>query len=210
MHGSLSSLWRLVIFKLVKKLRFAAVKSSKVHGSSKIESGTTFYFSTMEKYSFCGYDCDISHADIGSFTSIANGVVIGGGRHPMEWVGMSPVFYVGRDSVTKKFSTHARVAARRVEIGSDVWIGRSAIVLPGVHIGDGAVVGAGAVVTRLVPPYAIVAGNPAKLIRYRFDDAVIARLLASRWWLIEEKTLAQLSPPFKDVVKFLELVEKGR
>lgn len=74
-------------FKLFKKLRLRAVKGSQVHPTSKLESGTAFYSSTMDRHSFCGYDCDISCADIGSFTSIANGVVIGGGRHP--WNGLA-------------------------------------------------------------------------------------------------------------------------
>lgn len=196
--------------KLLKKARLSAVKNSIVHPTSKLESGTTFYSSKMDRHSFCGYDCEISGADIGSFTSIANGVVIGGGRHPMEWVGMSPVFYEGRDSVKAKFSTHRRDPVKRVLIGHDVWIGRSAVVLPGVVIGNGAVVGAGAVVTKSVPPYAIVAGNPARLIRYRFDAAVVERLLASRWWTLNDEYLHQLGPHFNDMKKFLEIIERTR
>lgn len=195
--------------KLLKKARLTAVKSSTVHPSSKLESGTTFYGSHMGRHSFCGYDCEVHCADIGAFVSIANGVVIGGGRHPMEWVGMSPVFYEGRDSVKAKFATHPREAARRVRIGHDVWIGRSAIVLPGVEIGHGAVVGAGAVVTKPVPPYAVVAGNPARHIRFRFDERTVERLLASRWWDLEDNALHLFGPAFNDVEKFLESVEKG-
>lgn len=128
----------------------------------------------------------------------------------MEWVGMSPVFYEGRDSVSAKFSTHSREPARRVSIGNDVWIGRSAIVLPGVVIGDGAVVGAGAVVTKSVAPYAIVAGNPAGVIRFRFDEEVVLRLLAIRWWEFDDETLRGLGPCFDDVARFLDAVESGR
>jgi len=197
-----------VLAKLLKKIRLSAVKNSVIHSTSKIESGTTFYASRMGRHTFCGYDCDIHCADIGSFTSIANNVVLGGGRHPMEWVGMSPVFYEGRDSVKAKFSTHRRAPVERVVIGHDVWIGHSAIVLPGVEISDGAVVGAGAVVTRQVPPYAIVAGNPARLIRYRFDESVVARLVASRWWKLNDAELHRLGPYFNDVEKFLEILER--
>lgn len=199
----------LVAFKLMRKLRLKAVRASTVHRTSKLESGTMFYFSTMQRHSFCGYDCDIAHADIGSFVSIANGVVIGGGRHPMEWVGMSPVFYEGRDSVKAKFSTHARAPGKKVVIGHDVWIGRSAIVLPGVVVGDGAVVGAGTVVTKDVPPYAIVAGNPARLVRHRFDDATVRRLLASAWWLLDEAHLLRLGAHVTDVNEFLNQIERG-
>jgi acetyltransferase-like isoleucine patch superfamily enzyme len=181
---------------------------SEVHPSSKIEAGSSFYHSNMGKHSFCGYECDIFHADIGSFVSIANGVVLGGGRHPMEWVGMSPVFYEGRDSVKAKFATHKRRPIQRVNVGHDVWIGRSAIVLPGVTIGDGAVVGAGAVVTKDVAPYAIVAGNPARLIKYRFDQSTIERLQRLKWWDLDEERLHELGPFVADVEKFLETAEK--
>lgn len=199
----------LALAKVLKKARLSAIRESTVHPTSKLESGTSFYGSTMDRHSFCGYDCDIYHADIGRYVSIANGVVIGGGRHPMEWVGMSPVFYEGRDSVKAKFSTHARAPVERVGIGHDVWIGRSAIVLPGVVVGNGAVVGAGAVVTRDVPPYAIVAGNPARLIRYRFSEAIIARLVATDWWSLDETALRRLGPYMNDVEKFLEVAEQG-
>lgn len=197
-----------MVAKALKKARLAAVRDSTVHPTSKIESGTAFYASTMDRHSFCGYDCDIHAADIGSFTSIASGVVIGGGRHPMDWAAMSPVFYAGRDSVTAKFSTHQREALKRVSIGNDVWIGRSAIVLPGVRIGDGAVVGAGAVVTKAVPAYAVVAGNPARLLRYRFSEAQITRLSATQWWSMDEAALRRLGPYVKDVEQFLKMVEQ--
>ncbi len=197
-----------ILAKLLKKSRLSAVSQSSVHPTSKIESGTSFFASHMDKHSFCGYDCDIHSADIGRFVSIANGVVLGGGRHPMEWVGMSPVFYRGRDSVKAKFSEHEREPVRRVRIGHDVWIGRSAIVLPGVDIGHGAVVGAGAVVTKSVPPYAIVAGNPARLIRHRFPEAVVQRLLASAWWDLDEDRLRALGPLTQDVEAFLNQLEQ--
>lgn len=199
----------LIAAKLLKKARLSAAKNSVIHPTSKLESGTSFYNSTLDRHSFCGYDCDVANADIGSFVSIANGVVIGGGRHPMEWVAMSPVFYEGKDSVKAKFSTHPRTAAKRVTIGHDVWIGRSAIVLPGVSIADGAVVGAGAVVTKPVPAYAIVAGNPAKILRYRFSEPVIERLLRTRWWTKDETELLRLGPLFNDVDRFLEAAENS-
>ena len=196
--------------KLLKKSRLSAIKGSTVHPTSKIEAGTSFYSSTMDRHSFCGYDCDIYCADIGAFVSIANAVVLGGGRHPLEWVAMSPVFYEGRDSVKAKFSTHARAPAERVSVGHDVWIGRSAIVLPGVRIGNGAVVGAGAVVTKDVDPYAIVAGNPARTIRFRFGEELISRLSASAWWSLDDAELRRLGPYFNDVEKFLERVERNK
>lgn len=196
------------LYKLLKKLRFRAVQSASVHPTSKLEAGTLFYHSTMSRHSFCGYDCDIQHADIGGFTSIANCVVIGGGAHPMEWVGMSPVFYSGRDSVKAKFSEHAREPVRRIVIGHDVWIGHSAIVLPGVEVGNGAVIGAGAIVTKSVPPYAIVAGNPARVLRYRFDEETVRRLEAICWWAWSDEELRSLGNLTNNVLAFLTAAEE--
>jgi acetyltransferase-like isoleucine patch superfamily enzyme len=155
---------KFFIAKVLKKLRLSAIKNSIIHRTSKVESGSLFYYSDMGKYTYCGYDCEIIKAKIGNFTSIANNVVIGGANHPMDWVGMSPVFYQGRDSVTKKFSTFKLNDPKVCHIGNDVWIGRSSIVLSGVTISDGAVVGAGSVVTDDVPPFALMLGIPARQV----------------------------------------------
>lgn len=191
------------ISKALKKMRLAAVIDSHVDSTAKLESGTSFFSSSISRYSFCGYDCDVSYCEIGAFTSIANGVVIGGARHPMEWVGMSPVFYKGRDSVSKKFSEHSLPGSARVIIGHDVWIGRSAIILAGVNIGNGAVVGAGSVVTKDIPPYAVAAGNPARIIKYRFAPQVVDQLELVKWWDFSDEELSKLGGAVTDVDAFL-------
>ncbi|MDO9145881.1 MULTISPECIES: CatB-related O-acetyltransferase [Comamonadaceae] len=189
--------------KILKKARLSSIRYSNVDPTSKIESGTSFFSSTMGRYSFCGYDCDIYYANIGSFTSIANQVVIGGASHPMDWVGMSPVFYAGRDSINKKFSKYTLDTPLNTTIGNDVWIGRSAIIMSGVRIGNGAVIGAGAIVAKDVPPYAIVAGNPAKLIRYRFSSDLVSALEDSKWWLLDEQSLNYLAKYIKNPEQFI-------
>lgn len=200
-------MFKYILSKLIKKSHLSSIRNSKVDQRSKIEAGCSFVSSSIEKYSFCGYDCEIISADIGKFTSIANNVVIGGARHPMEWVGMSPVFYAGRDSINKKFSRYPLPDIKRTSIGNDVWIGRSAIILSGVCIGDGAVIGAGSVVTKDVPSYGIVAGNPASLIRYRFNELVIKKLQEIRWWDLSEQTLSKAVTFIKSPEEFIEFIE---
>lgn len=194
--------------KAFKKLHGKAIKNSTIHPTSKIEAGSEIVNSTFDKHSFCGYNCEISNCSIGSFTSIANNVVIGGGMHPMDWVGMSPVFYEGKDSVKAKFSEHKRVNPLRTVIGNDVWIGRNVLIKQGVNIGSGAVVGMGSVVTRDVEPYSIVVGNPAKLIRKRFDDNMVAALLHIAWWDMPEEQLKKYAAYFNNPQKFISLYKK--
>lgn len=194
---------KYLIAKFLKKIRLSSVKNSKIARTSKIGSGSNVANSTMDRYSFCGYDCDINNAVIGSFCSIASNVRIGGAMHPVDWVSMSPVFYSGRDSVKKKFSRFDRPADKVTYIGSDVWIGDGAIIKQGVHIGVGAVIGMGSIVTKDVPPYTIVAGNPAHVIRKRFSDDIINRLLESRWWEMSDNQLKTLAVDIKDPESFL-------
>jgi serine acetyltransferase len=93
----------------------------------------------------------------------------------------------------------------RIEIGNDVWIGQNAIILSGVNkIGDGAVIGAGSIVTKDVPDFAIVAGNPAKVIRCRFDEAVIRKLKEERWW---DRDIEELKDNIDDFCRPIEMAK---
>jgi len=109
--------------KLLKKLRGSSIINCRIHPTSKVESGCNLISVTMDRYSFCGYDCEIVNTEIGPFCSIANNVVIGGAMHPITWASTSPVFYAGRDSVKKKFSRFERPATKKTIIGADVWLG---------------------------------------------------------------------------------------
>ncbi|MGE3933103.1 MAG: CatB-related O-acetyltransferase [Rhodospirillaceae bacterium] len=136
----------------------------------------------------------IGNAVIGRYVSIAPEVRIGAHEHPTGWLTTSRTAHFpevhGWDAFCRPDAA-ARIRAAAppfdescpvTRIGNDVWIGHGAFVAAGVAVGDGAVIAAHAVVTRDVPPYAVVAGVPARVVRRRFDDAVAARLAALRWW----------------------------
>lgn len=93
-------------------------------------------------------------------------------------------------------------------VGNDVWIGTGAVILPGVHIGDGAVIGCRAVVTKSVPPYAIVAGNPARVVKYRFSKELIERFMNAKWWNLPDDVInSKLAPHINDPEHFIHVVE---
>lgn len=121
---------------------------------------------------------------IGAFCQIAAGAtfIMNGGNHAQGGLSTYPFFAFGGDWAGRFEGETDFPMKGDTLIGNDVWIGTKAVILPGVRIGDGAIVGAYSTVTRDVPPYTIVAGNPAAAIRTRFDDATIAALLALKWW----------------------------
>lgn len=130
---------------------------------------------------------------VGAFCSFAAGVKIFlGGEHRTDWVTTFP-FPALWKAQAGHIPGHPKTRGD-VVIGNDVWIGAEAVIMSGVRIGDGAVVGARAVVTRDVPPYAIVAGNPAVLIRLRFAEPVIERLRQIAWWNWSDERITRLMP----------------
>ena len=120
---------------------------------------------------------------IGKYCSLAAGIqIVLGGNHHVKWVS-TYAFYQEVPTFPNWLKIGENSTYRGdVKIGNDVWIGRNALILSGAEIGDGAVIGAGAVVAGKIPPYSIAVGNPAKVIRKRFDDDVIDKLLKIKWW----------------------------
>lgn len=195
---------RFIVSRLIKKMHISAIRNSEIHPTSVIESSCRIIDSTFNAHSFCGEDCMIINANIGSFCSIADHVCIGGAGHPIKYVSTSPVFLSHRDSVKTKYSSHKYVDLQKTYIGNDVWIGFGAMIKSGINIGNGAIVGMGAVVTKNVEPYAIVAGNPARIIKMRFVTEIINALQESKWWEMSENDLKYYAPMFNDPEKFLK------
>jgi phosphonate metabolism protein (transferase hexapeptide repeat family) len=160
-------------------------------------------------YSYVVNDSDIAYAKIGKFTSIAAMTRINPGNHPMERASQSHFTYRASayfEGERDEDDFFAWRRAHRVIIGHDVWIGHGAIVLPGRRIGTGAVIGAGSVVTKDVPAYAIAVGNPARVIRQRFEPDVAAGMQALAWWNWPHAQLHAALPDFRKltVEQFLD------
>ena len=178
-----------LIHKLSRLLHPAAFRDCVIDNNAKVGSGSYCVKTVMGRYSYMGDNCVAVNAKIGSFCSIAGYCCIGGGAHPTDRFSTSPVFYEGRNVFRKNFSEMTFDAEKPVVIGNDVWIGEKVFIKDGITIGDGAIIGALSIVTHDVPPYAIVGGVPAKLIRYRFSPDVIDKHLELQWWNLPDEIL---------------------
>ena len=163
------------------------------------------------KYCSLNQDAFVIRADVGAFCAFGARTAINPSNHPIDWLSIhefqyNPTAY-GWISEYNDVNRIERTPDMlpRVSIGNDVWIGNGVNVL-GVNIGDGAVVAAGSIVTRDVPPYAIVAGSPATVRRYRFEDKIIERFLLAKWWELELEQIKDL--PFRDVERCLDTIER--
>ena len=158
-------------------------KNSNISSSAKIYPFSLVRGSNIGDYTYVSYNCTINNCTIGKFCSIAKGVKIGLGIHPTNFISTSPLFYSEKNPLYKRLvSKSTFVDNKLVTIGNDVWIGANVVVLDGVTIGDGCVIGANSIVTKDVEAYSIVGGVPAKLIKKRFNDFVVNKLIKSNWW----------------------------
>jgi acetyltransferase-like isoleucine patch superfamily enzyme len=140
--------------------------------------------------------------EIGAFTSIASNVNYSYGNHPLKSVSTHPFFFLSEVGFVETSIPEFLPRPSHITIGHDVWIGRDATILTNVNIGTGAVVAAGAVVTTDVPPYAIVGGVPAKIIRMRFDAEKVENLLRTAWWTWNDQKLRSRIHDFVDPETF--------
>jgi len=161
------------------------LREAQIGRRCEVLANTRIEYASLGDYSYLGENCEVADAVIGKFTAIANSVRIGAPNHPMGRPSQHrftyvPEYYEPTAARDRDFFADRR--GDRVVVGNDVWIGHAAILLPGVSVGDGAVIGAGAVVSRDIEPYTIVGGVPARPIRKRFDDKVVDSLRRIAWW----------------------------
>lgn len=164
--------------------RTASVRATTFGRFCEVGARTKIAESAFGDYSYVVNDSDIIYTTVGKFCSIAAHTRINPGNHPLDRVMLSHVSYrssaYGLGPDDPSFFDWRR--ASPVSLGHDVWIGHGAIVLPGLTIGTGAAIGAGTIVTKNVPPFAIVVGNPGRVLRLRFPDRIVEQLLQLAWW----------------------------
>lgn len=188
---------------------------SKFEGMNRIYAKSSFD-GYMGKGSYIAQNSHI-YGKIGKYTSIASKCSVIQGVHPYTYpyVSTSPMFFStakqnGYTYVTEQKFKELKYAGDNfpIIIGSDCWIGESVSIIAGVTISDGAMVLAGAVVTKDVPPYAIVGGIPAKILSYRYNENDINLLLKHQWWNKEEKWIIKNIKTFHDFNKFKQLINE--
>nr|WP_051254704.1 CatB-related O-acetyltransferase [Halobacillus kuroshimensis] len=169
------------------------VSTTTVGEGCSINAYTRISHSVVGRYTYTARNCNVMNVKLGSFCSIGPGCQIGLGNHPSHFISTSPIFYstAGQLNGETWVDQDYYEEFSPVTIRDNVWLGAHAIVLDGVTIGEGAIVAAGAVVTKDVPPYAIAAGVPAKVIRYRFREETIKKILDMQIFSRKDKWLKE-------------------
>jgi len=181
--------------------------NSKIGDYVDLFANTVMIDSSIDDYSYIAGNGQVIYSTIGKFCSIANQTVINPGNHPQWRVTQHHSTYrrkqYGFDTMDDEefFSWRKENAC---SVGHDVWMGHGTIVLPGVKIGTGAIIGSAAVVTKDVPDYCIAVGVPAKVIKKRFTDDIIHKLLASEWWEWNRETLEERYNDLFDLNLFIQ------
>ena len=185
------------------------ITESRFGGWVEIGRGSRIHRSELGDYSYCDRYADIANATVGKFANISSFTRIGPTDHPMERAALHHFLYRSADywdDAERDEAFFAHRHSRRVRIGHDTWIGHGAIIRPELRIGNGAIVAAGAVVTRDVADYTIVTGVPAQPLRRRFSEAIGERLNALAWWDWSHQALRDALADFRglSVEAFLE------
>ena len=193
----------------------STVKNSIFEGNNSVQRGCKLINCNVGRFTYISKETILSNCVMGRFCSIAPQVRNIGGMHPIkDFVSTHPAFY--SQSVQKSFVQEDKFeeykwldTQKGIQniIGNDVWIGTGATIMEGTIIGDGAVIAANAHVVKNVPPYAVVGGNPAQVIRYRFTEEQIESLLKIKWWDMEKKFLEKNVEKFENIDKFIEYIE---
>ena len=192
-----------------KTLGYSLVRSEK--GNTKLGRNTKvyppFFLHNVQlgDYSYVAKNCTITRCVIGKFCSIGPNFCCGLGLHPTNGVSTAPMFYsIAKQNGVTLCKENKTEEFKQTVIGNDVFVGANVTVIDGVRIGDGAVIGAGAVVVDDIPPYAVAVGVPAKVVKYRFDEATVKTLLEKQWWTGTNEDLHNVERHFWDIESFIK------
>ena len=197
--------WREVYVGLASNVSL----DSRLSRGVKVLDGAKLGSVVVGPYTYICENTIIERTTIGGFCSIAREVLIGLASHPTNHVSTYPGFYSADVASSHFFGSSYQFDDKKpVEIGHDVWIGARAVIIGGVNIGTGAIIATGAVVTKDVPPYAIVGGVPARILRYRFEPKVCEALIRSEWWSFKRDELSLLAPFFPYPEQFINKIKQ--
>jgi acetyltransferase-like isoleucine patch superfamily enzyme len=191
--------------------RNTKILDSEFEGNSDVGDFTCVNRSIINSYSGIGALTYISDTEVGRFAMIGSRVSIGGFEHPTNWLSVA-AFQWGQSIENWDVSQNTKKILRsnikpnylKTKVGPDCWVGNNSVVLSGVQLGVGCVIGAGSVVTKDVKNYDIVVGNPARVLRKRFDNKTVLELTDSRWWELPLEKLADLD--FKNIDESLKKI----
>lgn len=171
------------VFSIAKRV---SMKNCNIGNFANFAEYSSVRNSCIGAYTSIGRYAKITHTDIGKYCAISWDTSINALSHPYTHLTISSFPYVPK---TGNFVERRTQSYKKVIIKNDVWIGANCTIMPGIKIGNGAIIGAGSVVTKDVPDYAIVAGVPAKIIKYRFPKNIIDELLRLQWWNLDENII---------------------
>lgn len=196
---------------VILKLKFydSKINTNNIHNSEigtdcSINTNTVVFNSVIGDYSYLNYNSIVENCVIGKFVSIGSFCEIGAYCHPTNFISTSPKIYGSGSILPIKDKKSISVRNRKTIIGNDVWIGSNVVILEGIKIGNGAIIAAGAVVTKDVNDYEVVGGVPATVLKNRFDKNIVKKINNLEWWNLNSKTeLTELANMREDFYKYL-------
>ncbi|WP_127579956.1 CatB-related O-acetyltransferase [Paenibacillus koleovorans] len=196
------------------------VRNSNFEGANSVSKFATIVNSSLGFGSYVSSFSKLNNCKIGRYSSIAPKVQVVFGNHPTnKFISTHPAFYSIRTPTGFSYVSHMLFSEFEyadkekkyyVEIGNDVWVGYNTLLIAGIRIGDGAIIAAGAVVTKNVPAYAVVGGIPARVIKYRFETDEIDWLLKLKWWEKDMDWISEHAKYFTDIEKLKQILESER
>ncbi|WP_461450183.1 CatB-related O-acetyltransferase [Mucilaginibacter sp.] len=202
---------KLVFYRKMMIYLFNKMNKCQISHGVVINQKSSFQNVKIGYGTYLSTNAKIINTSIGKFCSIGPNVLCGFGIHPINGISTSPAFYsTGKQNGFTFVSENKIEELSTITIGNDVFIGANVTILDGVTIGDGAVIGAGAVVSKDIPAYGVAIGCPIKVVKFRFDQEVIDKLLLLKWWDQDKRVWKKIERYFYEIDNFFLNVEEDK